>query len=496
MLFTLLAVVLTAATAGLLMSPWPVLALVPGPAAVGGALLLRRPELALYATVFLIPFGAFRKIGGVDLPWVLAAFLIAMLALRLAVDRRFPEVAASPLWPWLLAYFGVATVAAALSPFPDVARHEVFLTAVAFSFILLAMAFLTREGYRAHMPRVLAWSISIGSFLGVLGGLFGIGVFAETTPTGEVMDRTVGGAIDPNNQSAMILFCLPVVVHLALFAESPRERLVMTGLLGINVLGLLLTQSRGGFLAGVLTAGVLVVHHRHLLHPKRLGLFVAGGALGLLALLAVAPPDIFERQTTLVEWEEDRSLSRRSSYLGVAWDAFLERPALGSGPGTFREHYARSDVTRLYSLVPERQRREAHNTYLEFLVGTGVIGLALWLGALAWALGAFRRAERAFAARGDHAAADLTAAYRIGFAILLLFLLMLSDTYHKYMLLGLALAQAAVFHAGVLGEKRSPVRATGEGLRHTQSTQAGFPSPPMRGRRSVNLLGTRPDRSR
>ena len=80
----------------MLLTPFPVLALVPGVAAVAGIWMTRHPAVALYAIVALIPFGALRKVGGLDLPWVFAAFLLALLFVRVAIRRTGPGHWASP----------------------------------------------------------------------------------------------------------------------------------------------------------------------------------------------------------------------------------------------------------------------------------------------------------------------------------------------------------------------------------------------------------------
>jgi O-antigen ligase len=436
---------LIATTVALLASPYTALALLPGPVVLAALFLLRYPPIALYGIVFLIPFGAFRKLGGVNLPWMLAAFLLAVLAIQLAMSRTLPRQWRSSMWLLLLAYLGVNVISAELSDYPETARYEIFLIIAAYIFILLTMTFLNRDGFRHSLPRVIAWSISIGSLLSIAGYYLGFEVFTETTHGGP-RERFIGGAIDPNNQAIMILFALPLIVHLALHAENRRERLIMKGLGLLNVFGLMLTLSRSGFLMCIIMALALVFHYRRLFPPRRLGAVIAGAALVSTVLFAAVPSSFFQRQESLAAWE-DRSLLRRTSYLGVAWEAFLDHPILGSGPGTFVNIYGASEVTRLFTSKEARRQRRAHNTYLEILVGSGLVGIALYMSILLKAHNNLRDAEKSFAANGDQTTADLVACYRIGYVVLLVFLLMLSDMYHKYMLLSFALSQLALYFA-------------------------------------------------
>lgn len=430
------------ATVGLLVSPYPVLALLPGVLAAAGIVMARHPAVALYAIVFLIPFGALRKFGGINLPWVLATFLLAVLFVQVTIQRTLPGRWSAALWPLMLAYLGVNVISAALSAYPDTTHYELFLMLSAYIFVLLVMTFLSEEGFTHTLPRVIAWSISAGSVLSTASYMLGFQAFTETTHGG-ARERFVGGAIDPNNQSIMILFAMPLIVHLALAAPTRRERSIMAGLGFLNVLSLLLTLSRSGFLMGIIMTLTLLFHYRRRLPPRRLGALIAVGVFGSLALAAALPSSFYQRQESLAEWD-DRSLLRRTSYLGVAWDAFLHHPIIGSGPGSFVEIYGESEVTRLFTSKESRSKRRAHNTYLEILVGSGLLGLSLYMAALACALSDLWRAERKFRARGDRANADVVACYRIAFSVLLIFLLVLSEMYHKYMLLSLGLSQVAM----------------------------------------------------
>lgn len=434
-------------TIACLASPDPALAVAPALGLVAGLLFARQPAIALCLIVALIPYAALRKFGGaVNLPWLLAGGLVALLPLRMALEKRWPFAVNSAMWPLLMAYLFMNLVSAMLSPFPDDAFHAVTMIAAAQLFVALVIAYGDRDLLLSILPRVVVWSITGGSLLGIVGYVFGIAMFGEDRPDGAAY-RANGGAIDPNNQCIMIVFAIPLMVHLAVHAKSRLERLVMSALVGLNVLGVMLTISRSGLMMCLLTLAILFVRYRSLITPRRLGAVVAAGMLGCVALLAVLPQSFYERQGSLAKWE-DRSLSRRSSYLSVAWDAVQQRPLLGSGPDTFKEYYAESDVTRLYTKVSDRMARQAHNTYVEVLVGTGVVGLVLYLAVLHRAWWHFRVAENAFQRAGEAKAADLMGCYRVGFLVLLLFLLMMTEMYHKYMLLSLGLSQVALRVSG------------------------------------------------
>lgn len=431
------------ATVAPLVSPMPELAILPAVALPLALMAWRRPEIALFAIIFMIPFGAWRKIGPLDLPWILAAFLIGLLILRAAVERRFPTIPSTALWFVFVSYLIVNVVSAGLSVDRALAIRTTFLIVASGIFILLVQVYLTPQGFRQGLHRVVIWSVTLGSGLGLIGYLFGAAAFGVDRPDGANF-RAVGGAIDANNQAIMIVFALPLIVHLVVHAKDPRERWLMVGVAMVNVLGVLITVSRSGFAMLVLVSLAMLFHYRHYVFTRRgLPAALLAGVLGLTIAIPMVPSSFVERQLSLFAWE-DRSLSRRGTYLKVAKEAFLDKPLLGSGPGTFAAIYGRSDEARLFTSQVERLKRKAHNTYLEVLIGTGLVGLALFLTLLAISLRHLMRTEAALKQAGDPVNADLVACWRIGYSVLLVFLLMLSDMQHKYMLLGIGLSQACV----------------------------------------------------
>lgn len=432
-----------------LVTPHPQLAILPALALPVALLMWRRPELALFATVALIPFGALRKIGPIDVPWVLAAFLLGVMVLRIAVHRRLPPVPATAVWFAFALYLVVNVVSAALSADRSIAVKTTILIAASGVFILLVQIFLTPQGLRRWLPRVVVWSVTAGSVLGLVGLLLGGAAFGEDMPDGANF-RAVGGAIDPNNQAIMIVFTLPLVVHLMLYADSHRERLVMVGVALVNIVGVMSTVSRSGFVMLMLVCLLLLIHHRRRIFTRRgVSAMIVVGVLGIGSAAPFIPASFIERQLSLFAWE-DRSLSRRATYLEVAKGAVIENPWLGNGPGTFYAIYGRSEQTRLFTNQPERMMRKAHNTYLEVVVGTGFVGLTLFLAILGFSLWTLLRSQATLKRAGDVAGADLLACWRIGFTVLLIFLLMLSDMQHKFMLLAIGLSQACVVLAPAL----------------------------------------------
>jgi len=114
-------------------------------------------------------------------------------------------------------------------------------------------------------------------------------------------------------------------------------------------------------------------------------------------------PRIYE-----VIWEIDRyrmgyspnekSVVQRYLYLEAGWKIAREKPLFGVGTGdvkqAFREYYE-----EVHSPLNEKWRRRAHNQYLTFMIGLGVVGLVVCLFALVAPLFVNGR-QRSFLAAG------------------------------------------------------------------------------------------------
>ncbi len=435
---------LTVVSAAILTGPHVEWALAPALAVVALVVIAEAPVLGFYGIVALIPFAGFRKIEGavpLNLPWILAILLVAVLGARIAASRRLPSSLRSGLWPWLLGWLAVSLISAAASPYPTAAMKNLAILAAAVLFVAVGMLLLTPDRLRGALPVLLVASVGLSSLLGLVGQRLGLASLAETH--GERLIRGIGGAIDPNNLSLMILYVFPLLAYGLVWARSRTTRVACGALLVLQLAAIGSTYSRGGAVMLAVTALLLGIEHRRLLTPRNIGLVATGLAVALFLVLTLVPSSYWERQSSLARWE-DRSLSRRVTYLAVAWDSVRTAPVLGSGPGTFRERYAASEESRRFALGRDPIRRYAHNSYLEVLVGTGLLGLFLFLGALAWAQGNFTRAIRRLEADGNERDAALVRSYRLSFVIVVFYLLIFSDVVHKDLLLSLAVSQAVL----------------------------------------------------
>jgi hypothetical protein len=232
-------------------------------------------------------------------------------------------------------------------------------------------------------------SVAVGL---VNDGLGGGPVNGETLTSTE--GRLQGGLGDPNVLAAAIVPAIVLAAGLLAVVRG-RVRVALLACIGVLVLGLGATQSRGGAVAAVVALVVALIVMRH--HRKP----VLIAAIGIAAVGVVyfsAYPQGWDRMT------KSDGGNGRSELWEVAWRITEDHPVAGVGLHNFTVHsprYVREPgALKNVKLIAERPHA-VHNTYLELLTETGVVGLSLFLVAAAASLLAGLKGAKRFEARGD-----------------------------------------------------------------------------------------------
>jgi putative inorganic carbon (HCO3(-)) transporter len=430
----------------LLASPHPWLAVTIPVGLVGLLALIRYPTLAYYAIIAMIPFGAFRHVmvGSLEikLDWIAAAALLVGMIIHLVVGRNVHSNLKSRLWLPLFLFFGVNVISAVLSDYPLVVMYDMKLLLVSYILILLTLFYMNRRGFTTVLPIVISGSIALSAFLGAIGYVFDIPLFAEDVIDGP-FKRALGGTNDPNTLSMMIVFGVPLMAYLLCHSRHVWQRLLVSFMLLSCVAAKVVTFSRGGAALLLITIGALFGMHRERITVRNVGLI--GGIAGIIVavVLCVIPQESWMRHDSLAH-EGDSSVMRRLTYLYVAADSFVKAPVLGHGPGTFVQLYAKSNHSMQFARTPEERFRRAHNSYVEVIVGTGIVGLMLYGIILLIVLQDFGRAATLARDKGNFQLADLIKTYRLSFVMLLAYIVIFSDLQNKHLLLSFALSQVAL----------------------------------------------------
>lgn len=160
---------------------------------------------------------------------------------------------------------------------------------------------------------------------------------------------------------------------------SDRLRHVWAFGIAFTVLGIILSQSRGGLIGmSIGIASVIVLSRSTLRLP--LVHFAPIGFIGAIAFLTIAIGLVAAGSATFIGRETlvtpaNFAVQERLSHWAAAIEMAKAHPFLGVGAGNFDVNYR--DATQIWRF--RIGRGHAHDTYLHFLAQSGVIGLTVYI---------------------------------------------------------------------------------------------------------------------
>ena len=212
-----------------------------------------------------------------------------------------------------------------------------------------------------HDLRALVRAMVAGSWvLGILTLLNAASPAAVTS--GQIRFAAVGQ--DPNDVARFLDLGFPLAALLLDWETRPVCRILALGYLPLGFLAVLLTASRGGFVAALpAIAGcciLLLRNHRRVLVAILGALPLSGAAIGI-----AVPHGTLARLATIPVQLQGGDLNQRLNIWSAGWQAFKESPFFGYGAGTF---------AGAAGLAP---MDTAHNTVLSIGVEGGTVALAI-----------------------------------------------------------------------------------------------------------------------
>lgn len=232
--------------------------------------------------------------------------------------------------------------------------------------------------------RMLVWTIALSlGFFGVKSGLWGL-----LTGGARQILRGPGGLLQDNNDFSLALTMnLPFLFYLGLSEPNKWVKRGLLGAMALTCLTILLTHSRGGFLAMATTLGVMTWRSRNR---------VIGFALAFVAailFLLFAPAGVKERLSSIKNYEQDSSAQARFRTWALATRMALSNPLTGVGFRNFRRAYPDYDPDPMI-VRGTMGSFVAHNSYLQLAAESGLPALFTYLGVVAASFWLLRRVRR------------------------------------------------------------------------------------------------------
>ena len=273
----------------------------------------------------------------------------------------------------------------------------------------------------------------ISVFIGLATG--GLKPAAVGTTETAINGRLTGGGGDPNQQAAGYVATMFLILGMFSVYRAKLPRAWLTIAFLIIAVGFFATESRGGLIAlAVASIAALVIAPRQ---RGRIVVFAAVMGIASLILIGLSPGAIHR----IVD--VGGGSSGRSDLWKVGYEVFKAHPIAGVGIGNFivvEPHYALQsgflDRPGYINITPQI----VHNTYLQLLAETGVIGLLAFVAVIVGFLRIAWQACRRFERIGHSEYSDLTRAVvlaTVGMLSALFFITNVTDL-RLWVLLGLA----------------------------------------------------------
>lgn len=390
-----------------------------------------------YAVLSTIPYYYWRQVTPfIPVDWYLALITSAIVFIYLIISKELPPFFFNNLNKWLLLFLLVNVLATFLSPFQEDAFSGMIVLFQIYFFIYLNLVFLTENGLKNILPLVLGVSVGFNGLIAGLEYFMGIQFFMVGEPGG---GRVYGLTSGANNMAVWSIMAIPPLIHKLMNATSPGRFLGWLSLTIFSIMGLISSESRAGFLVFLIMLMMVVYMNRHLFQPRFLGLVISGIGMFFLMVAVAIPDEYFERQKTLLaeDQNQDTALQRRQAYIRVGLASFFEHPVLGTGTFTFPQIWVNSIESRFFKMT----ERGAHNTYLDIMVGLGIVGLLVLLGLFFRIFKDFMDALSNFEMTGDESMRGITQAYLVSFLCLVVYCLFKTMLDNKMFILLMSISQ-------------------------------------------------------
>ena len=232
----------------------------------------------------------------------------------------------------------------------------------------------------AESPRDLRWLLRVFLAGSWVLAILTLADFRSSDAFAAEQFRFAAYGQDPNDVARFLDLGFPLAALLADGNAGWVEKALALGYLPLGVVAVLLTASRGGFLAALVAlagCGAILVRGRQ--RAVVAGLAAAPVLAGIV--WARIPPETFARLATIPEQLTRGDLNQRLSIWTAGWHAFVRAPVLGSGAGTFVQAAGLTPIDT------------AHNSALSIAVSGGLCALFLAVAiyaavlAMAWSTG-------------------------------------------------------------------------------------------------------------
>jgi O-antigen ligase len=396
----------------------------------------RPSKLSIWAFRALVTFAAINITAPQELMPALAPLRLALLAAGAAMAAYLSEVwsgnapkSAPPtelkLGVGLLVW---ATLTLPLSLWPGGSFQFLFNQFIKSIIIFWLLARVIRTPSQLH---TVFWTMTLVSVPLVYAGISQMQ--SGELVRGRIQGYASGLTANANDLAMMVDLILPLAVIVGMLAKTRGKRLVAFAIVGLNLLCLGATYSRGGFLG----LAVMMIAAMALMARRGRWAVIGLAVVALPVTVAVLPSSYLDRLSTISDVDSDETGSAQGRWAGMkaAVEYMVTDPVTGAGLVQDAEALVKIQGNKANWL-------HVHNSYLAVGVDLGLPGLAMYLGMIYLAYRRLKRVERESFAAGRLEMSLMATGLRLSCLGLMTTLFFSPSAYNfpVFYLVGLALA--------------------------------------------------------
>ncbi len=247
--------------------------------------------------------------------------------------------------------------------------------------VIAVAVFTTGQIDTKNRIQTIVWvSMLSFAFYGVKGGIWGL-ILRDA----RIIRGPGGLLLDNNDFSLAMVMNLPFLLYLSTVEERRRVRNFLRAAFVLTIITIVMTGSRGGFLAMTFASFVMVMKSRY----KAVG--ISTGLVGALLFLVFIPDRYRDRLMTLrTAATQDSSAVGRLQAWSVALRMIQDKPLFGIGFANFVSSYGKYEPYAGAHL----KHRVTHNSYLQIWAESGTFSFLLFLCVLFSTILVCRRIQR------------------------------------------------------------------------------------------------------
>ena len=327
-----------------------------------------------FFVLLLIPvanFVVFRREGlRIDMvTWLMFLYLVVISTS--AILSRVPAESIKPIAKFVFEglIFYVLLINSVRSP--QLLRRSMWIMLLVAAFLgALSWHQSITKSFHSNYGGFAMASLASSEMSGGYGDEVDTGEFVRGVAVGQF--RALGPVSDPNFYSQILVAVLPFGLIFAFAHPSKRVRAFAAALCVPLMAGVILSFSRGAALTVFLLG--ISLFFLHYVRMRYAFLFAA-----LLIVAVVSMPGYLNRigsvSTVSSHRREDDSMRQRTAIIRTGVEVFLRNPVLGVGVGQAPNYIEISGLG--YSAG--RRGLAPHNTYLELLVESGILGFTCFM---------------------------------------------------------------------------------------------------------------------